>query len=220
MIEPADIAEEVDTGPTVPYRDRVTRVEPISLLKDGEVLDRREACRELGLDPRNVNCLVQLGSGTNRDIVGLITQIVEASRAHSRLRLVLAEWFNATETLDLWPQVPRLVAFPLARYYRAFDFSIAAAGYNTFHEVVRFGLPTVFIANPRGYMDNQVARASFLLSHGAALTTGPDPREMAFALAALMQGSIRSRIRKGLRRFGCGNGAAPAAKAIAAVLRQ
>jgi UDP:flavonoid glycosyltransferase YjiC (YdhE family) len=37
--------------------------------------------------------------------------------------------------------------FPLSRRFRAFDLAVSASGYNSFHELLRFGIPTLFIPN-------------------------------------------------------------------------
>jgi predicted glycosyltransferase len=49
--------------------------------------------------------------------------------------------------------------FPISRYFRALDFAVAAAGYNSFHELVGFGVPTAFVPNPSMPLDDQPARA-------------------------------------------------------------
>ena len=39
--------------------------------------------------------------------------------------------------------------FPMSRYFRAFDLAVAAAGYNAFHELIAFGVPTLFVPMAR-----------------------------------------------------------------------
>ncbi len=53
--------------------------------------------------------------------------------------------------------------FPIAKYFRAFDFGVFAAGYNVFHEVDRLRLPTLFVPMPRD-TDDQAARAGWACS--------------------------------------------------------
>jgi predicted glycosyltransferase len=43
-------------------------------------------------------------------------------------------------------------------YFNAFDASVQAGGYNSYHEVRKFGLPTVFYPNMSTGMDDQLAR--------------------------------------------------------------
>ncbi len=74
-----------------------------------------------------------------------------------------------------WPNVRVLRGgFPLSAYFNAFDFSIAAAGYNAYHEVISFGLPTVFLPNRAPSMDDQATRAEFAQDHGAGFVLDED----------------------------------------------
>jgi len=189
-------------------------VDPIRLLDERELLTRRQAAAALKLDPDRPAALIQLGSGANRDIVGLTDRILEASRKFDGLQVVIAEWLNSAEALDLWDDVPCLSGFPISRYFRAFDFSVSAAGYNSFHEVLSYGLPTIFIGNPRKYMDDQGARAEFAAKHGAAAVSGSTPREIAAALAAIMDADQRGAMAEAARRMSRPNGARAAADAI------
>ena len=63
VLEPGELAESEDRGPTVALRDRAHRVEPIVLLDRAELLPRAEAEAELGLEPGRTNVLVSLGQG-------------------------------------------------------------------------------------------------------------------------------------------------------------
>ncbi len=219
IIEPAELAGEVDKGPTVAHRDRCVCVDPIRLLEERELLTRAQAATALKLDPERPAALIQLGSGANRDIVGLTDRILEAARKFDGLQVVIAEWLNSAEALDLWDDVPCLSGFPISRYFRAFDFSISAAGYNSFHEVLSYGLPTIFIGNPRKYMDDQGARAEFAAQHGAAMVSGSAPREIAATLARIMEQDERRAIEKAARRLSRPNGAKAAADAIRRLMK-
>ena len=48
--------------------------------------------------------------------------------------------------------------YPMAELMSAFDIAISATGYNTFHELLYHGIPSIFIPKSRG-MDDQYARA-------------------------------------------------------------
>ena len=58
--------------------------------------------------------------------------------------------------------------FPLSRRFRAFDLAVSAAGYNSFHELLRFGIPTLFIPNQDTALDDQQGRAQFAADRGLA----------------------------------------------------
>ena len=58
--------------------------------------------------------------------------------------------------------------FPMSRYFRAFDMAVAAAGYNAFHELIAFAVPTLFVPMPRN-TDDQAARARWAAEAGVGL---------------------------------------------------
>ena len=215
IIEPEEVAGEMDTGPTVEHRDRALCVAPIRLFDKSQLLPRREAAAALGLDPTKPSVLIQLGSGTNRDIVELTDRIVSQARSREGLQVMIAEWLNANERLDLWPDVPCLQGFPYSRYYNAFDFSFSAAGYNSFHEILAYGLPTAFIVNSREYMDGQDVRAAYAAHHGAGLTCNGTHLDVAAAFERLMDPSARKAMRRAMLKLARPNGAHKAAQAIA-----
>jgi UDP:flavonoid glycosyltransferase YjiC (YdhE family) len=62
--------------------------------------------------------------------------------------------------------------FPLSRRFRAFDLAVSAAGYNSFHELLRFGIPTLFIPNQDTSLDDQQGRAQFAADRGLAHMLG------------------------------------------------
>ncbi len=63
VLEPGELAEALDEGPTVALRESAHRVAPIVLLGRRELLGREEAAAELGLDPERTTVLVSLGQG-------------------------------------------------------------------------------------------------------------------------------------------------------------
>ena len=71
IIEPTDIAESRDRGATACNQAAALRVPPIRLLEECEILSRTQACERIGIDPNKPAALIQLGSGSNRDIVSI-----------------------------------------------------------------------------------------------------------------------------------------------------
>lgn len=214
VIEPEEAAGESDQGPTVAHRDRALLVPPIRLLERDELLSREAACAALGLDPARPAVLVQLGSGTNHDVAQVTERIMAQARLHPGLQVALAEWHNSDQGMDLWPDALCLRGFPYARYFQAFDFSFAAAGYNSFHEIIDAGLPTAFVPNPREYMDMQGLRAGYAAARGAALVCDGSVAGVGAAFARLSDAAARAAMRKAMRRLRRPNGAAAAARAI------
>ena len=215
VIEPGEYAAELDNGPTSRLRHEVVQVPPIRLLDDAELLSREAARGEMGLAPDRPAVLVQPGSGANRDIVELTDRLVSDLRRFEGLQIVIAEWSNGAISLPHWPGTRRLRGFPISRHFNAFDFSVAAAGYNTFHEVIAHGLPTIFVANRHPSMDDQGARAEFAQDHGAAFDLKEQEMHLFPTLCrAMLNPEANAVLREGCAGFDRTNGAAKAAAII------
>jgi hypothetical protein len=215
IIEPADIAEAYDNGSTAYHRDLAVKVDPIRLLDAEELWSKSEACARLGLDPERPACLIQLGSGTNRDIVSMVDTILATLAKHPTIQPVIAEWLISSTALDLWPGVKRLRGFPLSRYFNAFDFSVSAAGYNSYNEIMSFALLTVFIANEHASMDDQAGRARFAQDQDAAFHLKENQSNaIAGLIEPLLDDTIRQLMKDNCRKLARENGAAQAAAAI------
>jgi UDP:flavonoid glycosyltransferase YjiC (YdhE family) len=222
IIEPQDIAEATDPDPWC--APRVVKVPPIGLLEEDELLPQREARAALRLPPDpppGGSVLVQLGSGTTRDLDTLLDEVLGCLRQFPGLEIVLAQWLNTASAYDArWPGVQILSGFPIPRYYRAFDFTISAAGYNSFNDLLRFGLPTIFVANDAPNMDDQGARARFAeLAEAAFDVRENDLSPLGDCVAAILQPQVRAFLQERSRAIALPNGALAAAQAIMETLQ-
>lgn len=220
VLEPGEFAEEVDAGATVARREQATRVGPILFLDDEELLARREAKEALGLDLGRSAVLVQLGAGNLNDITSLLGMVVQRLSQEPNIQVCLAESVISTERareLD----VQRVSVYPLAKYLRAFDFAVAASGYNSFHELVAFGVPSIFVPNLQTQTDDQAARADFAEAAGMGLTMRESDREtFDRALTRMLDPSQRQAMAERARHRFPANGAGQAMAAIEAVSRR
>ena len=122
ILEPGEVAAERDKGATAQRRSEAVQVAPVTLLDRSELLSREEACRAIGFDHARPTVLLQLGSGENREVVGLIDQIIAQLELHPDVQIAIAEWANASGSLRLWKNVKVLKGAPLSLYFNAFDF--------------------------------------------------------------------------------------------------
>lgn len=215
VAEPGDFAATIDDGALKASDWPVTSVPPVVMVDRKEMLTRRQAARTLGLDPGRVNVLVQIAAGNNRDTRGVldaVNQIAAGADDAVRFYMLVNPLNPMTVGHDFLLRPVSM--FPAAFYFNAFDFSLAAAGYNTYHEVLFGRLPTIFLPNQRAGMDNQAGRAAFAECQGLCLVSRPDRLSVLAALQRMLQGDDRESIRARLAALSFRNGARELARHI------
>ena len=131
---------------------------PIILMDEEELLDRTTARNRLMLPNEARVVYVQLGAGQINQIDGEVRITVEALTSHADVHVVLGESMLGERLMVDMPRVHILRDYPNTMYFRAFDATVQAGGYNSFHETRRFGLPALFFPNMNTGMDDQLAR--------------------------------------------------------------
>lgn len=134
-------------------------VNPITLLDANESLDRSTACKELGLSPTKKHFLIQVGAGIINDVTSIRDFAAnEVASLGNEWQAVLVR--NPLSAESLSDEHVSVQAFPLAKYYKAFDAAVLAAGYNSVQESVQMTLPAVFVPNLDTKTDDQFRRAN------------------------------------------------------------
>jgi UDP:flavonoid glycosyltransferase YjiC (YdhE family) len=132
-------------------------VPPVCLL-DGEELMTRAAAREaLALATEGRYVLFSLGPGNLKDVAGIGLGLIRAFAAEG-FQAVWARAPISARDVELPSGVRPLSVYSLARYLRAFDAFVGAAGYNTCCEVAQAGIPALLVPNER-LADDQMRRA-------------------------------------------------------------
>ncbi|MDQ3759111.1 MAG: UDP-N-acetylglucosamine--LPS N-acetylglucosamine transferase [Actinomycetota bacterium] len=213
VLEPGEFAAPEDRGATVALQANAHCVDPVVFLDDSELLGRAEAERELGFEPGGVNVLVQLGQGAEvraaserclAHLAGVEGVRVAALRSHLA---AIGETSQGVIGLE--------ATYPMSRYLRAFDASVSAAGYNAYHELIRFEVPSLFVPMRR-QTDDQEARARFAESSGVGRgVSGPSAPELEAKLGELLDRGAREAMRAALSRQRPANGAGTAARWLA-----
>jgi len=220
VLEPRDLAEDYDRGGTAYHAERRRLVDPILLLDRHELLERPAARAELGLDLDRPAILIQLGSRNNYDYGELFDVAYAHLRQRYDVQIAVAEWLIAEAASDLPAQVIRIQAYPLCRYFRAFDGAISAVGYNSYHELIYHGLPAIFVPNEHPSMDDQLMRALFAERRGLGFCVRTfEPYQVRRAIDRLMDPTERAAIALRCRALATGNGAGAAAELLADVTR-
>ncbi len=209
VLEPGELAQSEDRGPTVAVRDRAHRVEPIVLLGREEMLSRADAEAELGLEPGRTNVLVSLGQGA---------EVREANRRTldrlaGRDGVQVAALSSALAAVDSVPDgvVQLRATYPMSRYFAAFDGAVAAAGYNAYHELIALGVPSLFVPMFR-HTDDQPARARYAEQRGLGFAVAdPADSRLEAELDRLLDDAARGAVAERLAALAEPAGAAEAA---------
>jgi UDP:flavonoid glycosyltransferase YjiC (YdhE family) len=215
VLEPGEFAESEDHGATVPRRAEAVRVPPSVFCDDDELLPRDEAERELGLDPDRARALIHLGAG--KEVTATVARCLELLADQPDVQVAALE-SNISGDLDVPDGVVHLrERYPMSRLYPAFDFTVSAAGYNAYHELIRFAVPSLYVPMPR-QSDDQSARARYAQSSGVGRAVeGPGSEQLEERLSELLVAGARDEMRRRAQELRFPNGAEEAARFLSAL---
>lgn len=216
IIEPLDLASAVDQGATTNKRDGTVPVDPIRLIDRDEQLSRNEARVALGLDLDRPAVLIQLGPGMRQDLTITFRRVLDALEAHGDIQIVNLNAPIGKHYSFAVDHVTDVAVYPIARYLNAFDFSVSAAGYNSFHELITSRVPALFVVSMTAELDDQYGRAVFAERNGCAFALSDDELSLLpHHIEQLMNEDVRRTMRQACERLQCPNGAKQAADLIA-----
>lgn len=219
VIAPGEVGKGEDRGVTSRAVDALV-VPPIIVMDRDEILTREQARSELGIEQDHLAALVTLGAGNINAIDQDVERIIHAvNELPSSWRLFMTSPIIA-EKSRISDGVETLSIYPIAKYARAFDFVVSATGYNSFHEWIAYGVPTLWIANENTITDDQVGRALFADGAGLGIAAGPGAgNTIEEAVAKLGRSSFRDEVVKRLGDYAFVNGAIEAASHLNDIAR-
>lgn len=165
VLEPGDLAQAYDRGVTV--NAQAHRVGPVTLVDQADLQPRDQARAALGLPVDGPLALVSLGAGNINDTTSDVGAAIHALTGLGVGVCVTVPGI-ATAGAAAGEDIHLVRDYPLSRRYAAFDVVISATGYNSFHELLRMGVPSLFVPNTSTSLDDQEARAQFAADHGWA----------------------------------------------------
>lgn len=214
-IDVGELAQADNRGARIPYSERHHVVRPVLLCEKNELLSRTQARQQLGIGIDEPAVMLQLGSGNNWSLNPVIVTLYDKLKTNGVGQIVNAEWL-ISDCPAAVPGIPVLRTFPVSRFLSAFDFVVSAVGYNAFHELVAYGVPTIFIPNENQATDDQLGRAQFAESAGLGYCIRESELDrLDIILPELLDPAIRERIGSDCVMTFPGNGAGDAAKLIA-----
>lgn len=217
VLEPGDLAAAGDHGPTSDRTDAL-RLSPISLLEHTDLLPRAQAAAELGLDPDRPTALLTLSSGALNDVATPGKAALDALLADPAWQIAVTRSALSTSGLPIEDRtrcVELRDVYPIARYLNAFDGAVAAGGYNSVHELMYAGVPTLFVPNPSSGTDDQTARTRWLADKDYALFADQSDHDAIRAqIGKLREAGVRDDLRAACAGHPRPSGSAEAAKAL------
>jgi UDP:flavonoid glycosyltransferase YjiC (YdhE family) len=216
IIEPGEFAGEADRGMTRTRAGELVRVPPVTLLGPDEILSRADARAELAIPPDATAIVILLGSQNNFDYGPVRRTLAARFGQRPHVVMVEAEWLiSETKNSVLLPGARTLSGFPLARLFRAFDVAVSAAGYNSFHELLGIGIPTIFVPNENPSMDEQEARAAWAERRGLGVAVrAHDTDRLNWALDAILVPGVAERMRRNAAGLPAAEGGSEIARLI------
>lgn len=195
--------------------EKVCYCEPIIYLDKSELLTRETIRKQWRIPDQCKLVYVQLGSGQLNDIQSPLFVLRSIVSQRQDLFIVVGEHILGKEIDVSDDRMMVLRDYPNSIYFQAFDLSISAAGYNTYHELMHFQVPTIFIPNEKSSTDDQLARANNAKKHGAALVLQePTEETLSAAIDHVLDKTINEQMRLSAQTLVKSTGALQAAQLI------
>ena len=186
----------------------VLECDPI-VFADYNDLHPKELLKEkLGIPEDCLVVYVQLGAGKINNIMGELETVISVLSEYENIYTIVGQSILGEKINFRGPRVRVIREYPNSLYFKSFDFAVVAGGYNTYNEVVKFGLPSICFPNMKTGRDNQLARVMVAAEVGGIeIITSPDKSKFRESVERLLDSDIRSQMSKSLSELARPNGA-------------
>jgi UDP:flavonoid glycosyltransferase YjiC (YdhE family) len=185
IIRPQDV--DLINPPKINMLTREIFVPPITLIEPPEMLERNQARAALSVPQDCKLVYVQLGAGRINDITSTVRIVIDELLANPGVHVVLGESLLGERTMLGKERLHVIRDYPNALFFKAFDASVQAGGYNSFHEMRSIRLPTLFIPNTKTGMDDQLKRVMLSVEEGWGVVVEENPTEITEGLGELLR---------------------------------
>ena len=194
---------------------KLKEVNPILIYDQSSAISNISLKRRLDIPEYSTLAYVQLGAGRINDIDDLLSTVIEILSNYSHCYVIMAESLIGNR-LDIGQDRLRLLRdYPNSRWFGEIDFSIIAGGYNSYHEMVEFCVPSLVIPNMNTGRDDQVKRIQASVDIGAmVMLKNPKKFMLEGAIDRIMEPEVRKIMAEKLESLRKPNGAIEAANWI------
>lgn len=188
---------------------------PIIYLDKSELLPKEDIRKQWRIPDHCKLVYVQLGSGQLNDVQSPLSMLQSILRQRQDLFMVVGEHILGEGITVKDDRMMVLRDYPNSKYFQAFDLAISASGYNTYHELMYFQVPTIFIPNEKSTTDDQLSRANNAQKYGAALVLqNPTEDKLRAAMDDALDEGANGQLRLSAQKLVRNTGALQAAKLI------
>ena len=211
-----------EAGAPLPAGDsRHIGVNPIVYIDKEELLTREQVRTLFKIPDGALFVYLQLGAGYGYDLNSRLSCVIEVLREKGNIMVAIGE-SPIGDPLQLYEEdIIVIKDYPNSRYFSGFDYVISACGYNTFHELMYFGIPTLFLPTAETGVDDQLSRARLGERAGVAVVVDSfDKEKIRQAVDRLSDPEENRRMRANASNISFLNGADDAARSILALSKQ
>jgi len=156
-----------------PAADRLQYIGPVVVRERHEILTRQEARQQLGISDGQLGIYLSMGGSGDSTLEAVIRPIVTRLGDLDAVHIVVGAGPLYRGAPLGGAHLTWLTRSGICELMNAFDVAISAGGYNSFVELMHFGVPTIFL--PRWCEeDDQHARAQRAVAAGAAVRLDPE----------------------------------------------
>lgn len=171
VIVPTEALEELNTNYS--WGDNVHNVGPIVRAEKQDKAEAEGLRERLSISfDRTIDTLVvsMLGGGVASDRTAQTQMMCSLMERRSKCLHLVVAWPNSIVENGLygWKNTQVVYTTQTQQLCQAADLTVSAAGYNTFHELLYTGVPSILIPQSAPYLDDQEKRARAASERGLA----------------------------------------------------
>lgn len=142
---------------------------PIVLLNKEEAAEREEVRTIYEVRKNEMLFYIQLETKGDINMEYMKTRIINILLQKRNIKILIAGSLLEDVVCIDNPRIKILSDYPASNHFNSVDFAITNADYNTYHELVQFRIPTLFIPNQKTVIDDELKRAMYLEKRNAGL---------------------------------------------------